>query len=69
VARSTATEVTAMGFVRIRVSGDDQTRYIALYAYVKGRQRSAGTYATEAQAMRASQKAEDRSAKADSARR
>jgi hypothetical protein len=30
--RSTATEVTAMGFVRIRVSGDDQTRYIALYA-------------------------------------
>ena len=36
-----------MGFVRTRVSGDGQTRYIALYADVKGRQRSAGTYATE----------------------
>jgi hypothetical protein len=27
--RSTATEVTPMGFVRTRVSGDGQTRYIA----------------------------------------
>jgi hypothetical protein len=30
--RSTATEVTAMGFVRTRVSGDVRTRYIALGA-------------------------------------
>jgi integrase len=49
-----------MGFVRTRVSGDGQTRYIALYADVKGRQRSAGTYATDAQARRAWQKAEDK---------
>jgi hypothetical protein len=49
-----------MGFVRIRVSGDGQTRYMALYADMKDRQRSAGTYATEEQARRAWQKAEDK---------
>ncbi len=49
-----------MGFVRARVSGDGRARYATLYADVKGRQRSAGTYATEEQARRAWQKAEDK---------
>ena len=37
-----------------------QTRYLALYHDVKGRQRSAGTYDTAAQAERAWQRAEDK---------
>jgi integrase len=58
--RVTAMEVAALGFVRARVRGDGQIRYAAMYVDVKGRQRSAGTFATEALATRAWQKAEDK---------
>ena len=49
-----------MGFVRTRVSSDGETRYLALYCDMKGRQRSAGTYATAEKATRAWQKAEEK---------
>ena len=49
-----------MGFVRTRSSSDGETRYLALYCDVKGRQRSAGTFATAEKATRAWQKAEER---------
>ena len=49
-----------MGFVRTRSSSDGETRYLALYCDVKGRQRSAGTFATPEKATRAWQKAEER---------
>lgn len=49
-----------MGFVRKRVDNTGRTRYLALYQDVKGRQRSAGTYATFTQAEKAWLKAEDR---------
>ena len=49
-----------MGFVRVRVDGLQRTRYCALYVDVKGRQRSAGTYATAALAEKAWRRAEDR---------
>lgn len=49
-----------MGFTRERVTGDGAVRYLALYRDGKGRQRSAGTFATAKQAERAWQRAEDR---------
>jgi integrase len=49
-----------MGFVRTRVDGHGATRYLALYHDVKGRQRSAGTYTTAAQAERAWRRVEDK---------
>jgi integrase len=49
-----------MGFVRTRISSDGETRYLALYCDVKGRQRSAGTFATAEKATRAWQKAEEK---------
>jgi hypothetical protein len=42
-----------MGFVRTRIDGSGTPRYLALYNDVKGRQRSAGTFNTVAQAERA----------------
>src|SRR5437870_12737288 len=49
-----------MGFVRTRVDSHGVTCYLALYHDVKGRQRSAGTYNTAAQAERAWRRAEDK---------
>jgi site-specific recombinase XerD len=49
-----------MGFVRTRIDGSGTPRYLALYNDVKGRQRSAGTFNTVAQAERAWRRAEDR---------
>jgi len=51
-----------MGFVRERPGTNGGVRYQALYDDVKGRRRSAGTFATEALAVRAWQRAEDRQA-------
>jgi site-specific recombinase XerD len=51
-----------MGFVREREGTDGGVRYQALYDDVKGHRRSAGTFATEEQARRAWQRAEDRQA-------
>jgi integrase len=53
-----AREVAAVGYLRARVTGDGRTRYAAIYVDVKSRQLSARTYASEAQATRAWQKAE-----------
>ena len=47
-----------MGSSRERPGKDGKTRYFALYRDVKGRQRSAGTFATERQADKAWQRAE-----------
>lgn len=49
-----------MGFVRTRVDSHGATRYLALYNDVRGRQRSAGTFNTSAQAEKAWRRAEDR---------
>src|SRR6266496_6151664 len=49
-----------MGFVRERIRSDGITRYQAHYVDAKGRQRSAGTFATAELAKRAWQRAEDR---------
>lgn len=49
-----------MGFVRERPGTNGGVRYQALYDDVKGRRRSAGTFVTEAEAVRAWQRAEDR---------
>jgi integrase len=49
-----------VGFVRVRIDGDGTPRYLALYHDIKGRQRSAGTFTTEAQADKAWRKAEDK---------
>jgi integrase len=49
-----------MGFVRTRIDGNGKPRYLALYQDVKGRQRSAGTFNTPAQAEKAWRRAEDR---------
>ena len=54
-----------MGSSRRRVGSDGRLRYIALYRDARGRQRSAGTFATKRLANRAWQKAE---AVADSGR-
>jgi site-specific recombinase XerD len=51
-----------MGFVRERPGTNGRMHYQALYDDVKGRRRSAGTYPTEALAVRAWQRAEDRQA-------
>ncbi len=51
-----------MGFVRARPGTNGGVRYQALYDDVKGQRRSAGTFATEALATRAWQRAEDRQA-------
>lgn len=51
-----------MSHVRARIRGDGQMRDAAVYLDVKGRQRSARIYATEAQATRAWQKAEEKTA-------
>jgi site-specific recombinase XerD len=51
-----------VGFVRHRVSRAGALRYQALFDDVKGRRRSAGTFATNEQATRAWQRAEDRQA-------
>jgi site-specific recombinase XerD len=51
-----------VGFVRERPGTNGGTRYQALYDDVKGHRRSAGTFATEALAVRAWQRAEDRQA-------
>ena len=48
----------AVGWSRVRVGDDGRIRYAALYRDLKGRQRSAGTFATERQADRAWQRAE-----------
>jgi site-specific recombinase XerD len=50
----------AMGFVRERPGTNGGVRYQALYDDVKGHRRSAGTFPTEALAVRAWQRAEDR---------
>jgi len=47
-----------VGWSRQRVGDDGKVRYAALYRDLKGRQRSAGTFATERQADRAWQRAE-----------
>lgn len=47
-----------MSFVRERVGRDGKIRYQALYEDLKGRRRSAGTFATEKQAAKAGQRAE-----------
>jgi integrase len=49
-----------VGFVRVRIDGTGTARYLALYHDVKGRQRSAGTFTTEAQAEKAWRRAEDK---------
>ena len=51
-----------MGFVREREGTHGGTQYQALYDDVKGHRRSAGTFTTEEQAIRAWQRAEDRQA-------
>jgi integrase len=48
-----------MGFTRTRVGQDGVVRFQALYADVKGRRRSAGTFATDRAATRAWQRAEE----------
>jgi integrase len=48
----------AVGFARERLGADGKVRYAAIYRDLKGRQRSAGTFATERQADRAWQRAE-----------
>ena len=48
----------AVGFSRERPGKDGKVRHAALYRDVKGRQRSAGTFATERQADKAWQRAE-----------
>ena len=47
-----------MGWSRKRLGSDGKVRYTALYRDLKGRQRSAGSFATERQADRARQRAE-----------
>jgi len=47
-----------MGSTRVRVDLHGKTRYIALYRDLRGRQRSAGTFASERQAEKAWQRAE-----------
>jgi Phage integrase, N-terminal SAM-like domain len=49
-----------MGFTRERVGNDGQPRYVAMYRDLKGRQRSAGTFASRRQADKAWQRAEVR---------
>lgn len=49
-----------MGYVRTRHKNDVTVRYTAYYRDLKGRQRSAGTFPTKKQAMRAWQRAETR---------
>jgi hypothetical protein len=49
-----------VGFVRVRVDGNGTPRYLALYHDVKGRQRSAGTFTTPAQAEKAWRRTEDK---------
>ena len=49
-----------MGSTRERIGSNGSVRYTALYRDLKGRQRSAGTFATERQADRAWQRAEVR---------
>jgi site-specific recombinase XerD len=51
-----------VGFVRERPGTNGGVRYQALYDDVKGHRRSAGTFVTEAEAVRAWQRAEDRQA-------
>lgn len=51
-----------MGFVREREGTHGGIKYQALYDDVKGHRRSAGTFVTEAEAVRAWQRAEDRQA-------
>ena len=51
-----------MGFVRQRPGTNGGVRYQALYDDVKGHRRAAGTFVTEAEAVRAWQRAEDRQA-------
>ncbi|HKA53789.1 MAG TPA: site-specific integrase [Candidatus Binatia bacterium] len=51
-----------MGFVRERPGTNGGVRYQGLYDDVKGHRRSAGTFAAEAEAVRAWQRAEDRQA-------
>ena len=51
-----------MGFVRERAGTYGEIRYQALYDDVKGHRRSAGTFASEKEAVRAWQRAEDRQA-------
>lgn len=53
-------QASGMGFVRTRTDSHGTTRYLALYHDVKGRQRSAGTFNTEAKAERAWRRAEDK---------
>jgi site-specific recombinase XerD len=51
-----------VGFVRERPGTNSGTRYQALYDDVKGHRRSAGTFVTQVEAVRAWQRAEDRQA-------
>jgi integrase len=51
-----------VGFVRERTGTNGGTRYQSLYDDVKGHRRSAGTFVTETEAVRAWQRAEDRQA-------
>src|SRR5580692_10497147 len=47
-----------MGFIRERIAAGGRVRYAAVYRDLKGRQRSAGTFASRRQADRAWQRAE-----------
>ena len=47
-----------MGFIRERIAADGRVRYAGVYRDLKGRQRSAGTFASRRQADRAWQRAE-----------
>ena len=47
-----------MGSTRLRTDGHGQTRYVALYRDLRGRQRSAGTFPSAKQADKAWQRAE-----------
>jgi hypothetical protein len=49
-----------VGFTRERAGKDGKPRFVALYRDLKGRQRSAGTYASKRQADRAWHRAEAR---------
>jgi integrase len=51
-----------VGFVRERPGTNGGVRYQALYDDVKGHRRAAGTFVTQAEAVRAWQRAEDRQA-------
>ena len=60
VKRSWMGEVVGVGFPRRRLGRDGKPRYTAYYMDVKGKERSAGTYATKGEANHAWQEAESK---------